>query len=168
MIHLVDLDATLGKGSNFEILGNIAKSVKIPVQFAGGLRNEKIIESALEFAQRVVIGTLAFKDKTTLGKLLAVYGSKKLVISVDHNDGLVAVDGWQQTTKIPLIDAVNEFKDMGFSEYLSTNISRDGTLDGPDLTRTRTINEIENVNLIVSGGISNVEDVVKVKELNPL
>ncbi len=163
MIHLVDLDATLGKGSNFEILGNIAKSVKIPVQFAGGLRNEKIIESALEFAQRVVIGTLAFKDKTTLGKLLAVYGSKKLVISVDHNDGLVAVDGWQQTTKIPLIDAVNEFKDMGFSEYLSTNISRDGTLDGPDLTRTRTINEIENVNLIVSGGISNVEDVVKVE-----
>tara|TARA_B100000408_G_scaffold110942_1_gene87801 strand:- start:299 stop:868 length:570 start_codon:yes stop_codon:yes gene_type:complete len=167
MIHLVDLDATLGKGSNFEILGNIAKSVKIPVQIAGGLRNEKIIESALEFAQRAVIGTLAFKDKTTLGKLLAVYGSKKLVISVDHNDGLVAVNGWQQTTKIPLIDAVNEFKEMGFSEYLSTNISRDGTLDGPDLTRTRAINEIENVNLIVSGGISNVEDVVKVKELNP-
>ena len=167
MIHLVDLDATLGKGSNFEILGNIAKSVKIPVQIAGGLRNEKIIESTLEFAQRAVIGTLAFKDKTTLGKLLAVYGSKKLVISVDHNDGLVAVNGWQQTTKIPLIDAVNEFKEMGFSEYLSTNISRDGTLHGPDLIRTRTINEIENVNLIVSGGISNVEDVVKVKELNP-
>ena len=167
MIHLVDLDATLGKGSNFEILGNIAKSVKIPVQIAGGLRNEKIIESALEFAQRAVIGTLAFKDKTTLGKLLAVYGSKKLVISVDHNDGLVAVNGWQQTTKIPLVDAVNEFKEMGFSEYLSTNISRDGTLHGPDLIRTRTINEIENVNLIVSGGISNVEDVVKVKELNP-
>ena len=167
MIHLVDLDATLGRGSNFEILANIAKSVKIPVQVAGGLRNEKIIESALEFAQRAVIGTLAFKDKTTLGKLLAVYGSKKLVISVDHNDGLVAVNGWQQTTKIPLIDAVNEFKEMGFSEYLSTNISRDGTLDGPDLTRTRAINEIENVNLIVSGGISNVEDVVKVKELNP-
>ena len=167
MIHLVDLDATLGKGANFEILGNIAKSVKIPVQIAGGLRNEKIIESTLEFAQRAVIGTLAFKDKTTLGKLLAVYGSKKLVISVDHNDGLVAVNGWQQTTKIPLVDAVNEFKEMGFSEYLSTNISRDGTLHGPDLIRTRTINEIENVNLIVSGGISNVEDVVKVKELNP-
>jgi len=66
MIHLVDLDATLGRGSNFEILANIAKSVKIPVQVAGGLRNEKIIEEALEFAQRVVIGTLAFKDKKHL------------------------------------------------------------------------------------------------------
>tara|TARA_Y100000758_G_scaffold122462_1_gene86328 strand:+ start:217 stop:657 length:441 start_codon:yes stop_codon:yes gene_type:complete len=96
MIHLVDLDATLGRGSNFEILANIAKSVKIPVQVAGGLRNEKIIEEALEFAQRVVIGTLAFKDKMTLGNLLTVYGNEKLVISVDHNDGLIVVNGWQQ------------------------------------------------------------------------
>ena len=167
MIHLVDLDATLGNGSNFEILRSIAKSVKIPVQVAGGLRNEKIIESALEFAQRVVIGTLAFNDKTTLGKLLTRYGNEKLVISVDHNDGLIVVNGWQQTTKISLIDAVNEFVEMGFSEYLSTSIVRDGTLQGPDLKPLQEINEMNTVNLIVSGGISNIEDVMMVKELNP-
>ena len=167
MLHLVDLDATLGIGSNFEVIRNVAKSVKIPVQVAGGLRNEKIIENALEFAQRIVIGTLAFKDKTALGKLLAAYGKKKLVISVDHNDGMIVVNGWQQTTKILLIDAVNEFVEMGFTEYLSTNISRDGTLQGPDLKSLQEINEINNVNLIVSGGISNIEDVMKVKELNP-
>jgi len=167
MLHLVDLDATLGKGSNFEILRNVAKSVKIPVQVAGGLRNEKIIEEALEFAQRAVIGTLAFKDKTALDKLLTAYGKKKLVISVDHNDSLIVVNGWQETTKILLIDAVNEFVEMGFSEYLSTNISRDGTLQGPDLKSLQEINEINTVNLIVSGGISNIEDVMKVKELNP-
>ena len=167
MIHLVDLDATLGRGSNFEILRNVSKSVKIPVQVAGGLRNEKIIENTLEFAQRVVIGTLAFKDKTSLGKLLTAYGNEKLVISVDHNDGLIVVNGWQETTKISLMDAVNEFVEMGFSEYLSTNISRDGTLQGPDLEPLQEINEINNVNLIVSGGISNIEDIMKVKELNP-
>ena len=167
MIHLVDLDATLGIGSNFEILRNVAKSVNIPVQVAGGLRNEKIIENALEFAQRVVIGTLAFKDKTALDKLRTTYEKKKLVISVDHNDGLIVVNGWQETTKISLIDAVNEFVEMGFSEYLSTNISRDGTLQGPDLKSLQEINEINTVNLIVSGGISNIEDVIKVKELNP-
>ena len=167
MIHLVDLDATLGIGSNFEVLRNVAKSVKIPVQVAGGLRNEKIIENTLEFAQRAVIGTLAFKDKTALDKLLTVHGKKKLVISVDHNDGLIVVNGWQETTKISLMDAVNEFVEMGFSEYLSTNISRDGTLQGPDLEPLQEINEINNVNLIVSGGISNIEDVMKVKELNP-
>ena len=167
MIHLVDLDATLGSGSNFDLLKNIAESVKIPVQVAGGLRNEKIIESALEFAQRAVIGTLAFKDKTALGKLLTRYDNEKLVISVDHNDGLIVVNGWQQTTKISLIDAVTEFIEMGFSEYLSTSIVRDGTLQGPDLKPLQEINEISKINLIVSGGISNIEDVMKVKKLNP-
>ena len=167
MIHLVDLDATLGSGSNFEALRSIAKSVKIPVQVAGGLRNEKIIESALEFAQRVVIGTLAFNDKTTLGELLTRYGKEKLVISADHNNGLIVVNGWQQSTKISLIDAVNGFVEMGFSEYLSTSITKDGTLEGPDLKPLQEINEMNTVNLIVSGGISNIEDVMKVKELNP-
>ena len=167
MIHLVDLDATLGSGSNFDSLKNIAESVKIPVQIAGGLRNEKIVEEALGFAERVVIGTLAFKDKTVLGSLLTTYGNEKLVISVDHNDGLIVVNGWQQTTKTQLIDAVNDFVKMGFSEYLSTSIVRDGTLKGPDLEPLKVVNEIEDVNLIVSGGISNIEDVKKVKELNP-
>ena len=167
MIHLVDLDATLGRGSNFEVLHNIAKSVQIPVQVAGGFRDEKIIEKALEFAQRVVIGTLAFNDKAALGILLVTYGKEKLVISVDHNDGLIVVNGWQETTKTPLIEAVNDFKKMGFSEYLSTSIVRDGTLQGPDLEPLKKINEIDGVNLIVSGGISNIGDVIKVKELNP-
>ena len=167
MIHLVDLDATLGSGSNFEILRNIAKSANIPVQVAGGLRNEKIIESALEFAQRVVIGTLAFNDKTTLGELLTRYGKEKLVISADHNNGLIVVNGWQQSTKISLTDAVNGFVEMGFSEYLSTSVTKDGTLEGPDLKPLQEINEMNTVNLIVSGGISNIEDVMKVKELNP-
>ena len=167
MIHLVDLDATLGSGSNFEILRNIAKSANIPVQVAGGLRNEKIIENALEFAQRVVIGTLAFNDKTVLGKLLTRYGKEKLVISADHNNGLIVVNGWQQSTKISLTDAVNGFVEMGFSEYLSTSVTKDGTLEGPDLKPLQEINEMNTVNLIVSGGISNIEDVMKVKELNP-
>jgi len=114
-----------------------------------------------------VIGTLAFKDKTVLDRLLTTYGNEKLVISVDHNDGLIAVNGWQQTTKIPLIAAVNDFSKMGFSEYLSTSIVRDGTLNGPDLEPLKMVNQIENVNLIVSGGISNIDDVIKVKELDP-
>jgi len=167
MLHLVDLDATFGRGSNFELLENIAKSVSIPVQVAGGLRSEKIIESALEFAQRVVIGTLAFKEKTILDKLLTAYGSERIVISVDHNDGLIVVNGWQQTTDISLIDAVNEFVKMGFTEFLSTNVNRDGTLQGPDLEWMQQINKIKTANVIASGGISNIEDVIKVKETNP-
>jgi len=171
MIHLVDLDATLGSGSNFEALGNIAKSVKIPVQVAGGLRNETIIEEALEFAQRVVIGTLAFKDKTVLDRILATYGNEKLVISVDHNDGKIVTNGWKETTSLELVSMVKELVKNGFTEFLSTSINRDGTLQGPDVKWLSSLRgkffQINNVNVIASGGISNIGDVMSVKKLNP-
>ena len=167
MIHLVDLDATLGMGSNFDSLKNIVKSVKIPVQVAGGLRNEKIIEEALKFATRVVIGTLAFKDKTALDRLLATYGSEKLVISVDHNNGKIVTNGWKETTSLELVSIVKDLVKNGFTEFLSTSINRDGTLQGPDLKWLQQINEIKNVNVIASGGISSIEDVNKVKEIDP-
>ena len=171
MIHLVDLDATLGRGSNFDSLKNIVKSVKIPVQVAGGLRNEKIIEEALKFATRVVIGTLAFKDKTALDRLLATYGSEKLVISVDHNDGKIVTNGWKETTSLELVSTVKELVKNGFTEFLSTNINRDGTLQGPDVKWLSSLSgkffQINNVNVIASGGISNIGDVMSVKKLNP-
>ena len=167
MLHLVDLDATLEMGSNFEVLRNIAKSVNIPVEVAGGLRNQTLIESALGFAQRAVIGTLAYKDKTSLDKLLTTYGNERIVISVDHSDGLIVVNGWQETTNLSLIDAVNEFAEMGFSEFLSTSINRDGTLIGPDLKWLQQINQIKNLNVIASGGISSIGDINKVKEIHP-
>ena len=171
MIHLVDLDATLGSGSNFDILKNVAESVKIPVQVAGGLRSEKIIEKALAFAQRVVIGTLAFKDKTVLDRLLATYGNEKLVISVDHNDGKIVTNGWKETTSLELVSMVKELVKNGFTEFLSTSINRDGTLQGPDVKWLSNLRgkffQINNVNVIASGGISNIGDVMSVKKLNP-
>ena len=167
MIHLVDLDATLGSGSNFDLLKNIVKSVKTPVQVAGGLRNEKIIEEALKFATRVVIGTLAFKDKTALDGLLATYSNEKLVISVDHNDGKIVTNGWKETTSLELVSMVKELVKNGFTEFLSTSINRDGTLQGPDVKWLSSLREIKNVNVIASGGISNIGDVMSVKKLNP-
>ena len=167
MIHLVDLDATLGSGSNFDLLKNIAESVKIPVQVAGGLRNETIIEDALKFATRVVIGTLAFKDKTVLDSLLTTYGKEKLVISVDHNDGKIVTNGWKETTSLELVSIVKDLVKNGFTEFLSTSINRDGTLQGPDLKWLSSLTGIKNVNVIASGGISNIEDVMSLKILNP-
>ena len=167
MIHLVDLDATLGSGSNFDSLKSIAESIKIPVQVAGGLRNETIIEDALKFATRVVIGTLAFKDKTALDSLLTTYGKEKLVISVDHNDGKIVTNGWKETTSLELVSIVKDLVKNGFTEFLSTSINRDGTLQGPDLKWLSSLGEIKNVNVIASGGISNIEDVMSVKKLNP-
>ena len=166
MLHLVDLDATLGRGSNLELIEKILDSLSIPVEVAGGLRDESIVKSMSAVSDRIVLGTLAFKDVSLLKSLLNELGPKKIVISVDHQDGEIVINGWQKNAGIKLIDAVNEFLDMGFTEFLLTNISRDGTLEGPDLYFLEQVCKIKQINVIASGGISNVHDVKNVKEKN--
>jgi len=166
MLHLVDLDATLGIGSNIEIIKKILSELSIPVEVAGGLREESLILDVIKISNRVVLGTLAFKNKDLLKKLLSTFGSDKIVISVDHMDGEIVIHGWQDKTGIKLIDSVKEFLEMGFTEFLLTNVSRDGTMQGPDLEFLEQACNLEKTNVIASGGISNVSDVSKVKEKN--
>ena len=165
MLHVVDLDATLQRGTNLELIRKITKSVSIPVQVAGGLRDEALISSALDFAHRIVIGTLAFKDKPLVVQLGKKYGFEKLVISTDHLDGQIVVNGWTRTTSVSLIDAIQDFKKNGFREFLVTNISKDGMLQGPDLVNL-TIACNQKVNVIASGGISQPSDISDVKKCN--
>jgi len=164
MIHLVDLDATLGIGSNLEIIESIVNEISIPIQVAGGLRDESKIVKVLGFASRIVLGTIAFKDKEILKKILSKFGKERIVISVDHIDGIIVVEGWQKKTGINLVKAINDFVEMGFSDFLLTNVSRDGTLQGPDLEFLETACRIKNTNIIASGGISNIDDIKRVKE----
>jgi phosphoribosylformimino-5-aminoimidazole carboxamide ribotide isomerase len=166
MLHLVDLDATLGIGSNLSIIKKILEQISIPIQVAGGLRDESTIVDISQLCNRVVLGTLAFKDKLVLQKLLSNLGSKKIVISVDHIDGEIVIHGWQKQTGIKLIDAMHEFLTMGFSEFLLTNVSRDGTLQGPDLEFLSQVCQLNNAHVIASGGISNIKDVQDVKKEN--
>ncbi len=166
MLHIVDLDATLGTGSNISIIKKILEEVSIPVEVAGGLRDESLILDVLKISNRVVLGTLAFKDKELLKKLLLSLGSEKIVISVDHKDGEIVIHGWKDRTGIKLIDAIKEFLEMGFTEFLLTNVSRDGTMEGPDLEFLEQACQLDNANVIASGGISNVDDIKDVKEKN--
>jgi len=166
MLHIVDLDATLGIGSNISIIKKILKEISIPVEVAGGLRDETLILDVAKISSRVVIGTLAFKDKELLKKLLLSLGSEKIVISVDHIDGKIVIHGWQDKTEIKLIDAIKEFLEMGFTEFLLTNVSRDGTLEGPDLEFLEQACRLSNANVIASGGVSSVNDIKDVKEKN--
>jgi phosphoribosylformimino-5-aminoimidazole carboxamide ribotide isomerase len=166
MLHIVDLDATLGIGSNISIIKKILEEISIPVEVAGGLRDESLILDVVKISNRVVLGTLAFKDKELLKKLLLSLGSEKIVISVDHIDGEIVINGWQDRTGIKLIDAIKEFLEMGFTEFLLTNVSRDGTMDGPDLEFLEQACNLSKTNVIASGGISNIDDVKAVKEKN--
>lgn len=166
MLHIVDLDATLGIGSNLAIIKKIIENISIPIEIAGGLRAESIAMEAAKIAQRIVIGTLAFKEEEILKRLLDKLGPAKIVISVDHKDGKIVTHGWQQGTDIDLIESIKNFLAMGFTEFLLTNVNKDGTLEGPDLVFLEQACNL-NANVIASGGISNVKDVENVKEKNP-
>jgi len=166
LLHIVDLDATLGRGSNLSLIKNISKEISIPIEIAGGLRDESIIADSMENASRIVLGTLAFKNKETLQKLIQKYDKEKIVISVDHVNGTIVINGWQKSTGIDLFDGMKDFLDMGITEFLLTNVNLDGTLRGPDLENLRRACEFENANVIASGGISNLNDIKLVKENN--
>ena len=167
MLHIVDLDATLGRGSNLEIIKKMLSELNVPVEVAGGLRDESTILEIGKTADRIVLGTLAFKDKETVLKISDSLGKKKIVISVDQIDGKIAVNGWQQSTETTLLDGMNEFLQLGFTEFLLTSISRDGTMQGPDIESLQKACSLENANVIASGGISGIDDIKKLKTLNP-
>ena len=167
ILHLVDLDATLGMGSNLDVIKKILDTVSISVEVAGGLRSRSLAMEMAKVSDRIVLGTLAFKEKALLKTLLSDLGSEKIVISVDHKDGEIVIHGWQKGTGVKLIPAMKEFLDMGFTEFLLTNVSRDGTLEGPDLEFLEQACLLPNANVIASGGISDVNDVKDVKQKNP-
>jgi phosphoribosylformimino-5-aminoimidazole carboxamide ribotide isomerase len=172
LIHVVDLDATLGNGENLKIIKEISKNVSIPLQVAGGLRNEEKISEILDFAPRAVIGTIAMQLKESeqeniLSDFIQTFGNERIVISIDHMDGKIVTHGWQTNTGIDLYDATDEFVKYGFTEFLTTNVSKDGTLEGPDIESLSKICKIQNCNVIASGGISKMKDVEDVKKMNP-
>ena len=172
ILHIVDLDATLGSGENFQTIKEISKNVSIPLQVAGGLRTEEKISEVLDFASRAVIGTIAMQLKESeqdniLGDFIQTFGSERIVISIDHVDGKIVTHGWQNNTGIDLYDATNEFVKYGFTEFLTTNVSKDGTLEGPDIESLKKICQIEKCNPIASGGISKIQDIRDVSEINP-
>ena len=172
ILHVVDLDATLGSGENLTTIQEIAKNISIPLQVAGGLRSEEKISEVLDFGSRAVIGTIAMQLKESeqeniLNDFIQTFGNDRIVISIDHMDGKIVTHGWQTNTGVDLYDATDEFVKYGFTEFLTTNVSKDGTLEGPDIESLSKICQIQNCNVIASGGISKIEDVKDVKKINP-
>jgi phosphoribosylformimino-5-aminoimidazole carboxamide ribotide isomerase len=164
MLHVVDLDATLGTGSNLQIIQKITQSVSIPVEAAGGLRTKEMIENALQFSSKVVLGTIAFKNKEILEEISKKFGKEKIVISADQMGGKIVISGWKENTGIELIHGIESFVKLGYSQFLLTTVERDGTLHGPDLDSLQKACSIQNTSVIASGGISNLQDITNVKK----
>ena len=167
MIHLVDLDGTIGTGSNFDIIKDIVHEIDIPVEIAGGLRTRPLVYSAADICDRIVLGTIVFNDRVLFESIIDEIDSSRIVVSTDHYNGSIVTHGWQQKSEIDLLSAVHDLLNLGISEFLITSIDRDGTLQGPDLEYLSKVCSISKANVIASGGISGVNDISKLKEYNP-
>jgi phosphoribosylformimino-5-aminoimidazole carboxamide ribotide isomerase len=170
IIHVVDLDATLTTGwnnnnNNTEIILKIIDTIKIPVQVAGGIRSMDAIKKMFEKkAEKIVIGTLAYKHPQVLQQL-SKDKVEKIVISIDQNKGIVMIDGWRQPSGFKVIEAIKFFMAKGVKEFLLTTVDRDGTLNGPDLDTLSYASNVNGAKIIASGGISSIEDIIRVKNI---
>jgi phosphoribosylformimino-5-aminoimidazole carboxamide ribotide isomerase len=164
------LDSTLttvcnNNKNNTEIILKIIDTIKIPVQVAGGIRSIDAINRMFEKkAGKIVIGTLAYKQPQVLQQLKDKV--EKIVISIDQNKGIVMIDGWRQPSGFKVVEAIKLFMAKGVKEFLLTSVDRDGTLNGPDLDTLSYASNITGAKIIASGGISSLEDIIRVKNID--
>jgi phosphoribosylformimino-5-aminoimidazole carboxamide ribotide isomerase len=163
-LHVVDLDAALGTGSNAEVVLAICRNVAVPVQLGGGLRTIGAVERALEIgAARAILGTSAALNPGSLAEMVHHFGDK-IVVAVDVQDGHIMVEGWR-TEGPRLEDAIAAFSDAGATRFLVTSILMDGTMDGPDLALYERVLSLTERPVIASGGVRKADDVWALRDL---
>ena len=168
-IHIVDLDgAKDGECINIDTIKKIRNSVSIPIELGGGIRNEETVELYLNKVgiNRIILGTSAINNPGFLNKMISKYGAEKIVIGVDVKDGFVSVSGWREVSNVYYLDFIKELEKKGIKYIVATDISRDGTLSGPNFDMYSKIKNISNINIIISGGIKNAENIYKANELD--
>ncbi|MFQ6081520.1 MAG: 1-(5-phosphoribosyl)-5-[(5-phosphoribosylamino)methylideneamino]imidazole-4-carboxamide isomerase [Candidatus Bathyarchaeia archaeon] len=165
-IHVVDLDAALGRGSNTELIENIIHVVDIPTQVGGGIRKMEAAQGLLRTgAYRVILGVLAFNEPHSVIKLLRDFGSERVVVALDHRNGKVMVQGWKVSTKLSVEEAILKFLKLEAKRFLITSIAKDGTLKGPDYDTLARACSYAGVSIIAAGGVASLEDLATLKQI---
>lgn len=167
ILHVVDLDgALLGEPKNMDSVAMIVKSVNIPVEFGGGLRSLESIKWAFNVGvARVVLGTKVVEDMEFISMAIKRYG-ERIVISIDAKNGFVMMQGWTKSSAINAIDMARRMEHLGASSVIYTDVTVDGTLAGPNLTRLDNFLNNVNIPVTIAGGISCVDDIRKLCALN--
>lgn len=165
-IHLVDLDgAKEGKRVNHEIILETAHVLDVPVEVGGGIRTMAQIESYLENGiDRVILGTSAMEDPQLLQDALRRY-VERIAVGIDCRDGLVYGRGWLEASELHYITFAKQLEEMGVQTVIVTDISKDGTLSGPNTDMLAALKEQSGMRIIASGGIRSIEDIAALKQL---
>jgi phosphoribosylformimino-5-aminoimidazole carboxamide ribotide isomerase len=165
-LHVVDLDGAFGgEPRNWGSVKAILKSVQIPVQLGGGLRNRADVENAMAMGvTRCVIGSKALELSEAVKQLAREFG-KHIVVGIDARDGFVAVKGWTETTKVPAKTFAKQVQDIGFQYIIFTDISTDGMLVGPNYAAISAVCASVTCHVIASGGVSKLEDIRQLQQM---
>ena len=158
-IHVVDLDATLGKGNNNKVLNDIRKSVDIKIEVAGGIRSQKAIEEKLkEGFDIIVIGTFAIKN---INEVLQFDDEilNKLSIALDIKDNQIASHGWQQTDATSLNDIIDQYNKKNIHSFFVTDVANDGMLSGLNMHTFQNIKKLTNKPITIGGGVKDILDI---------
>ena len=166
-LHMVDLEgAKCGGTPNFDIAAKIIRTSGLAVELGGGIRDEETILRYLDAGvNRVILGTAAASNINFVASMVAKYGSA-IAVGVDLRDGMVAVKGWTETTGLSGLDYCKSLEEIGVQTVICTDISRDGAMAGANRALYRDLMEVSKMRFIASGGVSSLEDVRALKELN--
>ena len=166
MIHMVDLDgARTGVFENLDLIGKIASSVRSPIELGGGLRDKETIDKALSVGiKRVIVGTRAL-DMDFVREVIKKFGPEKVIVGVDSRQGKIAISGWTETKDITTLDFTAQLEGLGVKTIVFTDILRDGTLSGPNLESLNAVLDATKMDVIASGGVSSVDDILELKRL---
>ena len=165
-LHIVDLDGALtGETVNLDIIKEIVRKFDFKVEVGGGVRDfDSIQEYADIGVDKVILGSAAIKDKNFLKKACKRF-PKKIALGLDAKDGKLLVSGWKESSGISTLDFLNEVNDYSISRLIFTDINKDGTKESPNFEETFKIAEISNCPVVISGGVSSIEDIKKAKTL---
>ncbi|MDC1142152.1 1-(5-phosphoribosyl)-5-[(5-phosphoribosylamino)methylideneamino]imidazole-4-carboxamide isomerase [Planctomycetota bacterium] len=158
-IHVVNLDGAFGEESpNIDVLKEILATVEVPVQFGGGIRNAAQAHQVIELGvSRVILGTAALTNPELVKELTSAHAGK-IAVGIDCRKGMVAVEGWTETSTTSAADLVIKMRDAGVSHFIYTDIARDGMLVGPDVKGTVNLQR-EGIDVVASGGVGNLEHI---------
>jgi len=166
-LHIVDLDGALtGETVNLDIIQDIVSKFDLKVEIGGGIRNFESIQKYIDVGvEKIILGSAAIKDKKFLKESCQKFPNK-IALGLDSKDGYLSVSGWKENSNQLTLNFLKEVNDYGVSRLIFTDINRDGTKASPNFEETSKVADTSNCPVIISGGVSSINDVKKAKDLN--
>ena len=165
-LHIVDLDGALtGETVNLEIIKEIVNQFNFKIEIGGGVRNFESIQKYTDVGvEKVILGSAAIKDKNFLKEACLKFPNQ-IALGLDAKDGFLSVSGWKENSNKLIIDFLKEVNDYGMSRLIYTDINRDGTKQSPNFGETSKVANTSKCPVIISGGVSSIDDIRKAKDL---